>query len=341
MRTLLIRRLAPLLALLAIGASACGSVEPHAATVNGTDISASSLNDELKVIKGNKAYRAVLESDQSQGGYGLTLAGASKGTFNTAFAAQALSLRIYYRLIEEGLATKGIKVTAADDKAAGTAIKGQLDQAKKGLFASFPADYRTRLAHQQAVVEKASASSSNGKLADQFFAAHQAEFGESACVSHILVTVDENRTDAQAKQIIDEIKAELDGGADFATVAKARSDDGSKTAGGDLGCQPAGSYVAEFEAAVAALPLGKVSDPVKTQYGYHLILVRSRQATKLDDVRQQVGQAAFNAFLLDVTCGKRTKVSIDPRYGTWDKGPCSGGQGLARVSPPKPPTTAK
>ncbi|MCU1381157.1 MAG: hypothetical protein JWN29_4140, partial [Acidimicrobiales bacterium] len=147
MRTLLIRRLAPLLAVLAIAVSACGSVEPHAATVNSTDITSKSLNDELKLIKGNKAYRTMLESDQSQGGYGLPVTGASKGTFNTAFAAQTLSLRIYYDLIEEALAKKGVKVTAADDKAAATAIKTQLDGAKKGLFASVPADYRTRRAH--------------------------------------------------------------------------------------------------------------------------------------------------------------------------------------------------
>jgi hypothetical protein len=341
MRKLLIRRLAPLLAVLAIGVSACGSVEPHAATVNSTDITTQSLTNELKIVKGNSAYRSALEQ-----AYSAKVAGTGKGTFNTTFTAQVLSLRIYYDLIEQGLDKQGVKVTAADDKKAATTIKGQLDQLKKGLFASFPADYRTQLAHQEAVVEKASTVSATGKMADDYFAKHKSQF-ETACVSHILITTDK-RSDAAAKQEIDQIKAQLDAGADFATLAKAKSEDtGSKDAGGDLGCQPAGQYVAEFEKAVFSQPVGKVGDPVKTQFGYHLILVKSRPAATLDNVRQQVGQAAFNAFLLDLTCGKASKISVDPRYGTWDKGACSGGQGLAKVSPPKGPakststTTAK
>jgi foldase protein PrsA len=177
-------------------------------------------------------------------------------------------------------------------------------------------------------------------MADQYFAKHKADF-QTACVSHILVTT-ESRSDAAAKQEIEQIKAQLDGGADFATLAKAKSEDtGSKDAGGDLGCKPGGQYVAEFEKAVSNQPVGKVGDPVKTEFGYHLILVKSRPAATLADVRQEVGQAAFNAFLLDLTCGKASKVSVDPRYGSWDKGPCTGGQGLAKVSPPKSPAKSK
>jgi hypothetical protein len=91
---------------------------------------------------------------------------------------------------------------------------------------------------------------------------------------------------------------------------------------------------------VASLPIGKVSDPVQTQFGYHLILVKSRVVPTLDDVRAQVGQAAFSAYVLELICGK-TKVSVDPRYGTWDKAPCTGGQGLAKVTAPKAPAKAK
>src|SRR3954453_9017750 len=102
----LLRRLAPLLVLLAVVASACGSAESQAATVNGNHITASSLQDELKLIKGNKAYRGALEQS-----YGAKLAGASKGTFDSAFTAQTLTLRIYYDLIERDLATRKVKLT--------------------------------------------------------------------------------------------------------------------------------------------------------------------------------------------------------------------------------------
>jgi parvulin-like peptidyl-prolyl isomerase len=335
MRSLLLRRLAPLLVLLALVASACGSTEPRAASANGDDISVKSLQAELKVVKGNSKYRSALEQ-----AYSAKLAGASKGTFNTSFAAQALTLRVYYDLIERDLAKRGIKVTASDDAKGRTTVKGQLDQLDKKVWTSFPADYRQQLAHQEAIVAKASDEAATGQIGKDYFAKHKAEF-TTACVSHILITTD-NKSDAVAKQRIDALKAQLDAGADFATLAKASSEDpGSKDKGGDLGCNPKGGFVKEFDDAVFSLPIGKVSDPVKTQYGYHLILVRSRGPAKLADVQQQLGQSAFNAYLLEVVCGAKTKVTIDPRYGTWDKKPCQGGQGLAKVAAPKQPSKSK
>src|SRR3954470_12633097 len=100
----LLRRLAPLLVLLAVVASACGSTEARAATVDGKDISSSSLQDELKAIKANTAYRKALEKPEAQGGYGFSIGGAGKGTFNNEFAAQTLTLRVYSDLIERDLA---------------------------------------------------------------------------------------------------------------------------------------------------------------------------------------------------------------------------------------------
>jgi peptidyl-prolyl cis-trans isomerase C len=87
--------------------------------------------------------------------------------------------------------------------------------------------------------------------------------------AHILVA-----TEDEAKAA----KVEIDGGADFAEIAKARSTDaGSGPNGGALGWFGAGQMVPEFEAAVAALVPGAVSAPVQTQFGWHLI--------RLDEVR--------------------------------------------------------
>ena len=323
----LFRRLAPLLALLAVVASACGSAEPRAATVNGNDISSASLQDELKAIKANTPYRKALEDPQN--GYGISLAGTGKGTFNTEFAAQTLTLRVYYDLIEQDLAKRGVKVSAADDKKATSGLKSQIDQLGKGVWAKFPADYQDRLGHQEAVITKAQAQATKDLKPTK---------AEVACVSHILVTVSDTVTDAQAKAKIEDLKRQLDAGADFAELAKANSDDGSKAQGGDLGCQPEGTYVPEFEQAVKTLPLNTVSDPVKTQFGYHLILVKSReQQTVQPD--QTASQQAFSGYLLKVICGKKADVNVDPRYGTWDKAPCKGDQGLAKVTAPKKPAT--
>lgn len=330
----LLRRLAPLLVLLAVLASACSTSEERAATVNGKDISADSIQDELKAIQGNPEYRKAIENEQS--GYGIKLAGKGKGTFNAEFAAQTLTLNIYYDLIERDLNRRGIKITAADDKKALSSFKQQVESLGKGTWNKFPVDFRRAPAHRNAIVDKAQAEASSGKLADAYFKAHKDQFA-TACVAHILITTDD-KSDAAAKQQIDAIKAELDGGADFATVAKEKSQDpGSKENGGDLGCNAAGTFVPEFEKAAAALPIGKVSDPVKTQFGYHLILVKSRQTAQQSDVQQQVGQGAFNQYLLEVVCGAKVKVTVDPKFGTWDKRPCKGDKGLAKVTAPKQP----
>jgi parvulin-like peptidyl-prolyl isomerase len=87
---------------------------------------------------------------------------------------------------------------------------------------------------------------------------------------HILVG-----TEKEAKGIIAELKA----GGDFATIAKAKSTDrGSAGKGGDLGYFTKGQMVPEFEAAAFALRPGQFTEePVKTQYGWHIIKVEDRR----------------------------------------------------------------
>ncbi|NYZ74354.1 peptidylprolyl isomerase [Candidatus Micrarchaeota archaeon] len=86
--------------------------------------------------------------------------------------------------------------------------------------------------------------------------------------SHILV---ENEETAE------KLKAELDSGADFAKAAKKHSLCPSGKSGGDLGFFGKGQMVKEFEDAAFSLPVGVVSKPVKTQFGYHLIVVTAKR----------------------------------------------------------------
>jgi peptidyl-prolyl cis-trans isomerase D len=115
---------------------------------------------------------------------------------------------------------------------------------------------------------------------------HQDEFRTPAetCASHILVKVKgspeatEGHADADAKKLAQAAADQLKGGADFATVAQRVSEDeGSAAKGGDLGCFARGNMVQEFSNAAFTLPIGQVSDPVKTSFGYHVIRVASRQ----------------------------------------------------------------
>ena len=98
-------------------------------------------------------------------------------------------------------------------------------------------------------------------------------------------------TPAQAKARAEALLAKLKQGADFATLAKAESDDlGSLSAGGDIGFVPRGSTAAEFQAAATTLPIGQLSGLVKTQYGYHLLRVEERRPMSLDTVRAALAQ---------------------------------------------------
>ena len=85
------------------------------------------------------------------------------------------------------------------------------------------------------------------------------------------------------------IRAKLTAGADFAELAKVESDDTTTGAnGGDLGAFKHGQMVPPFEQAAFSLPVGAVSEPVKTQFGYHLIKVISHATKTMEEVRPEM-----------------------------------------------------
>lgn len=127
--------------------------------------------------------------------------------------------------------------------------------------------------------------------------------------AHILV---------QSEDKAKELKTEIDGGADFAEVAKANSSDGSAASGGDLGWFGAGQMVPEFETAVQGLQKGQVSDPVKTQFGWHLVKLidtRETSAPTLAEARPQIEnelrQAALEAKLAELRKAGNVEVNED------------------------------
>ena len=89
--------------------------------------------------------------------------------------------------------------------------------------------------------------------------------------SHILLGT-ESRDKDEALKAIESLKKEIDGGADFAKLAKEHSDCPSGSDGGDLGEFSPGMMVPEFDKAAFDLEVDEVSGPVETSFGYHLIV---------------------------------------------------------------------
>ncbi|PJL57537.1 peptidylprolyl isomerase [Stenotrophomonas maltophilia] len=128
---------------------------------------------------------------------------------------------------------------------------------------------------------------------------------------HILVRVDDHQTDADAKAKIDTLRARIAGGAEFQTVAKESSEDNnSKGQGGDLGWFPADAFGPAFGQQVQGLQDGGVSQPFRTDAGWHIVQrVATRQTDVTTDnqraqVRETIGRRKledeYNRFLQEL-----------------------------------------
>ncbi len=134
-----------------------------------------------------------------------------------------------------------------------------------------------------------------------YFDENKDSLGEAEQVkaSHILV-----EDEATAK----EIKQKLTDGADFAELAKEYStDEGTKENGGELGFFARGTMVTEFDDVAFALPINEISDPVKTDYGYHIIKVEEKKEAKeanFDDSKEEIKETLIDQ-------------KLESEYSTW------------------------
>lgn len=131
-----------------------------------------------------------------------------------------------------------------------------------------------------------------------YYDEHKSEY-ESAKARHILVRFkgsrvpiregQPDRTEEEALEYTQKVRARLVAGEAFAEVAKKESDDsGSGENGGDLGEFGRGRMVPVFDQAVFSLPVGQVSEPVKSQFGYHLILVEQRGTKAFEEMKEEI-----------------------------------------------------
>jgi peptidyl-prolyl cis-trans isomerase C len=137
---------------------------------------------------------------------------------------------------------------------------------------------RNRLLMDQLLANEGKAATTDEAMKKVYDDAAKQIAGEQEVhARHILV-----ETEDEAKAV----KAELDKGADFAELAKKKSKDPGASDGGDLGFFTKDQMVPEFSAVAFALEPGKISDPVKSQFGWHIIKVEEKRDRKPPDFAQ-------------------------------------------------------
>ncbi len=120
-------------------------------------------------------------------------------------------------------------------------------------------------------------------------------------VRHILMRTNELADDATVQQKLTQVRQRILNGEDFAGLAKTLSEDpGSAADGGDLGWNGPGTFVPEFERVVASLEEGEISEPFRTQYGWHIVEVLGRrQVDTTEEIRRRRAAEQIRASKAD------------------------------------------
>jgi parvulin-like peptidyl-prolyl isomerase len=145
------------------------------------------------------------------------------------------------------------------------------------------------------------------ELMRQHYDAHQATYTteEQITASHILV-----KTEAEAREALKELKQ----GKAFEEVAKAKSTGPSGPSGGSLGTFGRGRMVPEFEEAAFALKVGELSEPVLTQFGYHIITVTDRVEAHIkpfEEVKEDIRETLVSEYVDGLLKELRSKATVE------------------------------
>jgi foldase protein PrsA len=320
-----VRRLLPLLclAVLAAGCSGLGVRNQDAATVNGVGIPTDRLTEMTKAQLGQQQSQSTQQGQQQS----QDIEGATR---------QALEGLIQFQLVLDGAKKEGVAIQESD-------VDARMEQLKQQVAAQGQ-NYEELLQTRQ-ISEEVLRTQQRVQLAVDLVAVKLVPYSPDA---QLRQTLDQRKDDflevhvrhvlVKDKATADSVREELVSGGDWAAVAKENSiDTQSKDKGGDLGFNAKGATVKPFETAEFKLAgegdcKGKssgscespISQPVKTQFGYHVLQVVGVRLPKLDnelraklepaikDRRQQAVQRWFDEQV------KGAEVVINPRFGTWD-----------------------
>ena len=159
-----------------------------------------------------------------------------------------------------------------------------------------------------------------------YYDAHKSQY-EQIKASHILIRFkgsqvpvrpnEKDLTEEEALAKTQDLEKQLAGGGDFGAIAKANSDDvGTAPNGGALPPFTRGQMVPEFEQAVFSQQVGKISEPVKTKYGYHIIRVEERTSKSFDDAKSDIEKQIKPQLVREAMdrIEKQAPVTLDDNY---------------------------
>jgi hypothetical protein len=313
---------------LSLVGSSCSAVNPTALTVNDWILSDSEFQSQIEAFA--KVY--------STSGGASELKSADGNSWATSYTSAFLNDQLSLQLAQVGVDERGLTVTDADRADARKLLEQNFTNGSgTSVFNELPVSYQQTLidgvAAQSVLGAAVIAEAQTDDGLRSLYEATKDQYQEDlVCASHILVLAGSGSgnavpTDAQyatALTSIKDIQSQINGTSNFAEIAAAKSQDpGSATSGGALPCSPKGSYVTEFDDAAWAQPVGVVGEPVKTRFGYHILLVTARGKLTFEQLKDSLKQsvvdnadAIVGAELMRIA--STVNVSVNPRYGQSD-----------------------
>jgi peptidyl-prolyl cis-trans isomerase C len=294
-----VRKLVVLLFVLALSAAACSGGGAVVATVNGTAITLDEV-EELR-IDGSVADREQFNQDLFQL--------IAEETVRQAAADQ-------YAIVEDQAAIDA----QFDLLVASVEAEGPLAEVLETN--GITEEYLRHRAFQLMMLPEIQARLTEGTSEADLQAAYDELLPQltTVCTRHILV---ESEDESLA------VLERLDAGEEFADLAAELSiDTGSGAQGGDIGCisDPSNNLVGPYATASLEAEIGEVTGPIATDFGYHVLIVDSRETPSLDEVRTDL-EASLGAELFDAWVIENlgtADIVVTERYGTWQTEPSFG-----------------
>lgn len=277
-----------------------------AAKVDGREISERDFLAELKQLQDNPAAQS----------FGIPE--SSPGSVASGVSAAWLARSVQNTIVELELERRDIEVTDQHLAQAEAEVVQQFGGPE--VWDGFDAWFQEReiqgLANLLALSQAVGGAPTEEQLREEFEA--NKELLARACTSHILV-------EPGQQELAEQIKAQLEEGGDFAELAQEHSiDTNSAQNGGEVGCfARGGGLVASYEAAMFSLEVGEISDPVESQFGFHIIRLDALEEPTFEEVRPQLeqslqGQAQQRFAEAMGRVLSEAEIEVNPKYGSVD-----------------------